>query len=191
MSLWIADLVNSIPRVQDLSWLELGVYLNWNFDRVQCGQKESVDVEHKPTYKMTTDEFFAQYGDKRSYDLVFIDADHMMPAVLRDYNNAIRVCRKCLFIHDLFPPDAYHTQANFCGDGYKLLAAFMSTPGVRFCCADGDFGLTLVFPPFVPVPEVENNLTYAAFRDAAKNLKRYNGNELRVVLRKEIWNESG
>ncbi len=130
MSKYIAELVNSIPGIETMSYLELGLYNGNNFRRIRAADKESVDIEPltKPTHLMTTDEFFRQ--NKRRFDIVFIDADHRIESVIKDYNNAIQICNKFIFIHDMVPDckqaaSPEFQQGKWCGDGFKMLAWFL------------------------------------------------------------------
>jgi len=54
------DIINALIEKYDLkSYLEIGVREGNNFSAIKCAIKHSVDPNFKPTYKMTSNVFFA------------------------------------------------------------------------------------------------------------------------------------
>lgn len=91
------------------SYLELGIYDKSTYNSIICDNKESVDINSNfnPTYAMSTDSFFM--GNNKKYDLIFIDANHTEPYLLRDIHNSIACLNPngCITCHDVNPPDEY------------------------------------------------------------------------------------
>lgn len=167
-----STIINKIKNITTLSYLELGVDDNRNFDSIQSVSKMSVDINSKAIFTGTTDQFFAQ--NKNSYDIIYIDANHDLDFVQRDYNNAISVCKKLLLIHDMYPPSEMYTESRYCSDSFKLLAHF-SDNGFDFMTLDSDFGLTFIFPKFKPAHEVKH-ISYQQFLD--KKIPVYTEDEI-------------
>ena len=75
------------------SYLEIGLDNGLNFSKIKIDNKKSVDpalgqYSHaKPTYKLTSDDFFKQNKDK--YDIIFIDGLHHSEQVYRDIKNSL------------------------------------------------------------------------------------------------------
>jgi hypothetical protein len=145
MSDYIAEIVNSIQAVENIHYLELGTGDGRNFSNIRCRNKKSVDLNGNGTLTMSTDEYFALHGEDR-FDVVFIDADHSYRQVVKDYNNAIKMCRLAVLIHDMYPKDDRFATHDHCGDSYKLLAQMIKS-GTEVCTLDCDSGMTLVRMP--------------------------------------------
>jgi hypothetical protein len=148
MSFSIVKLVNSIPRIRERSYLEVGVWDGKNHAQILSEDKVSVDIAQPATFQMPSDQFFAQ--NTRRFDISFIDADHRLEQATRDYNNAIRITDQCIFMHDMFPD--YEMQATetgeYAGDVYRLLYYLQMHKKCELYVLDGDCGMTVLFPPF-------------------------------------------
>jgi len=167
-----SDIVNNLDMdLSKVSYLELGSYKKHTFDRVRVSNKKCVDIlpDFSPTFCMDTSSFFKINTD--IYDIVFIDANHDLAHVVEDFNSSAKVCRKLIAIHDMYPPSKELTDTKFCSDSFKLLY-HMFQNNFQFITLDGDYGLTLVFPPFreVDMGKVEN-VSYEDFLLA--NIKTY------------------
>lgn len=84
------DLINAyIKHYSFNSFLEIGHDRGIAFDQVDIEHKESVDIcpATKPTYLMSSDDFFEKYDTK--YDIIFIDGLHEHAQVDRDIHNAL------------------------------------------------------------------------------------------------------
>lgn len=196
MSKCIVELVNSIPDIENKSYLELGVWDGRHFNQIKAKHKVSVDITWNPTYKMTTDEFFAKNKDR--FDIIFIDADHRIKCVYRDYMNSIKWCDEYLFIHDLIPPAEEFACENgdWAGDGYKLLMHWILNKANNIYTLNYNSGLTLVRPPFVPAPwplDTPNIVTpngpttpFAMFRKVCADYKCLTLDEMKNVLRSNL-----
>ena len=71
-------------------------------------------------FEGTTDSFFEQ--NTKTFDLIFIDADHSHVAVAKDLANALKVLNKhgVILMHDMDPAAEYLFHPTRCGDCYKL-----------------------------------------------------------------------
>src|SRR5574343_502836 len=160
-------LINCIPDIVNKRYLELGVYHKATFNAVMCFQKTSVDLYTDADYRMSTSDFFRQLPLGTIYDIVYIDADHSLTALVSDYNNCIEHLSPdgFLFIHDLIPPDETHTASYYCGDGYKLLDHWIRTgSNPSIYSLNGDYGLTLVRYPNKVNPFDIQQTKYTYFR---------------------------
>ena len=92
------------------SYLEIGIDNGALFKKIQIPLKESVDPAQgqyshaSPTYKMTSDDFFEQYKDKK-YDIIFIDGLHESHQVDRDIKNSLKCLNEGgkIVLHDCSP----------------------------------------------------------------------------------------
>lgn len=119
-----AQLINSLPNIEDKHYLELGIAGGWTFDNIKCKKKIGVDIQEdtKANYIMTTDDFFEVYSGN-IFDVIYIDANHSVKNVVRDFTNSIKLIKDhgIILVHDLIPLDKRHTQRHLNGDGYKFL----------------------------------------------------------------------
>lgn len=100
------DLINAyIKHYSFKSFLEIGHDRGIAFDHVDIEHKESVDICHdtKPTYVMTSDDFFEKYDNK--YDIIFIDGLHEHAQVDRDIHNSLAHLNfgGVIIMHDCHP----------------------------------------------------------------------------------------
>ena len=72
-------------------------------------------------HKMTTDQFFL--GNKETFDLIFIDADHSFEQVKVDFASAIEILNSNGFIvlHDTDPVEKRMLNFGYAGDCYKII----------------------------------------------------------------------
>jgi hypothetical protein len=158
----IAELVNSIPGVESLSYLELGTGDGDNFRAVKCTDKCTVD--NKPltgTFFGTTDDFFAQ--NTRRYDITFIDADHNVDSVVKDFNSAIKITNKWVFLHDLYPPEEFFANYAWSGDAFRFLNHVYTNKLFPIYVLNNDFGLSAVRMPVAePVADIQK-ISYDEF----------------------------
>jgi hypothetical protein len=109
-------------------YLEIGMAFGHTFHAVLCQVKDGVefrppDPRLMPTFKMTSDEYFAHFRGRLKYDLIFIDGDHKREQVLKDTRNALEALEEkgCLVLHDTNPPSARYTLPDLCNDAYKAV----------------------------------------------------------------------
>ncbi len=187
MSFSIVPIINSIPNIENMSFLELGVWDGKNHKQILCKDKASVDIAWNPTFKMTTTRFFQVNG--RRYDIVFIDADHRLEGGLYDYNHATRICDKFIIMHDLYPDNEQQVTDNgdFAGDIFKLLYHIIKyNVDIRYYVLDGDCGMTVFLPPFntFDFADIDQDVTY----DDLKKLQigRFSIEGMQEILRQKL-----
>ena len=113
------------------SYLELGLYTGETFNRLSKYFKDKedivgVDMLLEPIiqgtfYKMSTDDFFKQ--NKKTFDMIFIDADHKYRSVKKDFENSIKILNTggIILLHDTDPENDSLFNDGYCGDCYKIV----------------------------------------------------------------------
>ncbi len=185
MSEAIPRIINAIPGIEDMRYLELGVGKQATFNAVRAGYKVGVEAPWGNVEgfrvevgagirKLSTDEFFSQYPDpvppQLQFEVVFIDADHSYLQTLRDYNNAVSCCPDgVIFLHDMVPPEAKFATPQFCGDSFKLLYGLLMRGRRRHLKVLDDGGASMGFTAVLqPRPILDpdpswGDLTYEEF----------------------------
>lgn len=179
-------IINQIKNIESFTYLELGIFNNSNFNQIQCNEKISVDVNGLAMFTGTTDEYFDQLDDDKTFDIIFIDANHDYEYVLKDYNNAVDHATRWVLIHDMIPPSKKYTQSKFCSDSYKLLYYFLTSTNLEIYPMNNNFGLTFIKMPGEKVnpPDQINNLDYKEFMTYLETQKLYSDEEIIDILRK-------
>lgn len=187
MSFSIVPIINSIPNIENYSYLELGVWNGRNHSQILCKDKASVDVQWEPTFKMTTDSFF-EVNDRR-YDIVFVDADHCLKSGLKDYNNATKICDKFIIMHDLYPdnPQQATENGNYAGNVWRLLYHIITRKvPIEYYVCDGDCGMTVFFPPFrtFRLEDIDKTVRYNEL--TMLPIQRYSIDGMQEILRQKL-----
>lgn len=74
-------------------------------------------------HHQTTDHFFESNNQYDSYfDMIFIDACHDSPYVIRDFDNSYYCIRNggLIILHDTYPHDPIYLHKDWCSDAYKV-----------------------------------------------------------------------
>jgi len=110
------------------TYLELGVLQGRNIEGVKkyCRNCIGVDVEDNLIFrnfdfhKKTTDEFFETFTGMA--DIIFIDADHRIEQVKKDFKNSLNHLNEhgIIFLHDTDPYEEKYLDDKYCGDSYKI-----------------------------------------------------------------------
>ena len=162
------DIINMlIDKFNYQSYLEIGIAEpEFNFMRVHCKYKECVDP-YEPnigndcgydpsikqyieqnilTYKMTSDDFFAQCPPEKKYDIVFIDGLHLEEQVGRDIINSLKHLNPggVIVVHDCLPETVDAQDENrhtlvWNGSVWKVIPQ-LAKQGIRYCVVDTDMG---------------------------------------------------
>lgn len=179
----VSYFINNLPNIA--SYLELGVFSNATFNNINLSEKYSVDINGNAKYTGTCDQFFAQNTVR--FDSVFIDANHDVDYVVRDYNNSIKIINKLIIIHDMVPPTEAHTVSGQCSDSYKLLYYFLMNNVPNVYTLNDSFGTTFIKQPSptVDITDIDLSLNYNVFMSELSKHKRYSDEELLNIL-KEI-----
>lgn len=171
------------------SYLELGIFTKDTFDNINSLKKVGVDKEVKwsPTHLMTTDEFFASNSER--FDLTYIDANHMIDFVVRDYNNSALVTDKLIAMHDMIPPTKEYTAPHYCGDSYKMLSYLMDHRDEHnFIVLNENYGVTFIFPPFKPIQLTDFylSMTYDDFIRRLDSISLFEKADAEAVISSEL-----
>lgn len=150
------DIINAIASKTGAStYLEIGVYDGYCFERVKIPHKDAVDPEPKTehtNFRMTSDKFFDFVNPKRGYDIIFIDGLHTHAQSKTDFINAEKHLNPGGFIlfHDTNPPTEVHaTEENnggaWNGTVFKTIIELRSEwPNINLFTVDTDWGVTVV-----------------------------------------------
>jgi len=178
------EIINSLPGIKTKSYLELGLGNGRNFGAILAGDKISVDRRNpNADFVGTTDEFFESIKKDRKWDVIFIDANHDLDFVLRDFNNAVKHCMGWVVLHDMIPLSEKYTSARFCSDGFRLLYRLL-TVGLEVYPMVGNMGLTFVRMPAKKITSTKKaeSLTYAEFVEFIAGEKLYSTEEMKDIL---------
>jgi hypothetical protein len=116
MDILRTDIINKIiEKYKFKTYLEIGVYdPDDNFNKINAEIKVSVDPKPRGdcTYKMTSNEFFANHIKTQMFDVIFIDGLHVSEQAYNDVHNAIKSLNEngCIIMHDCNPATEYHTR---------------------------------------------------------------------------------
>lgn len=178
-------IINNIKGIEKLSYLELGIFDNSNFNKIKCKEKFSVDLNGQAMFTGTTDEYFHQLPKNKMFDIVFIDANHDYEYVLRDFNNAVEHTSKWILIHDMIPPTRKYIDSKYCSDSFKFLYFLLSNTKFKVYPMNNNFGLTFIEMPASKVFPSDDfkNLTYYEFVDYINERHLYSDNEIIEILR--------
>jgi len=146
------EIINSlIEKFNYKTYLEIGVKFQDNFKNIKVESKVSVDPDHNPTFKMTSDEFFEK--NKSTFDFIFIDGLHLREQIERDINNSLKVLNKGgkILCHDMNPKTregqerVYKTGVSWWGDVWKTWVKMKSMRAdLKMSIIDTDCGLGLI-----------------------------------------------
>lgn len=177
-------IMNTLNGIEDKSYLELGVFKNYNFNAIKSNNKFSVDLNGRALFTGTTDDYFDSIDENKKFDIIFIDANHDYDYVLRDFNNAIDHCNEWILIHDMIPNNLEETRSDRCSDSYKLLYYFLKETNFNVYPMDENYGLTLIKMPAEKInpPELYKNIPYSEFEGFIKTQKLYNSSEITNIL---------
>lgn len=178
------SIINHLPNIEKLTYLELGVNLNQNFNIIACEKKFSVDTNGNAKFTGTTDEYFAQLNPDCKFDIIFIDANHDYDYVLRDFNNSIDHATQWILIHDMIPPNEEFSQNRLCSDSFKLLYYFLNETEFQVYPMNENYGLTLIKLPATKVypQNIYKDVTYQQFANFMRDKKLYTQDEIRQMF---------
>jgi predicted O-methyltransferase YrrM len=138
----ISEIIN---QCQYTSYLELGIRDAVNFNSIanlpSIQRSTAVDIDHQipvietNTIKKcirTTDDFFKLNSD--IFDVVFIDADHNIENVKRDFNNALNILSPLgtIFLHDTDPINIELLEPGKCSNSYLINQYLDTLPNIQY-----------------------------------------------------------
>lgn len=180
------EIINHLNGIETCSYLELGIRDNKNFEKINCKQLFSVDINGRAMFTGTTDDYFAQLTDQE-FDIIFIDANHDAEYVVRDFNNSIRRCSQWVLIHDMIPPSVKYTASKFCSDSFRVLHHLLSQTRFEIYPMNENYGLTLIKMPAGPIvlSDVSINLSFDQFQEFIAEQRLYTRDEIIELLRNQ------
>lgn len=178
------DIINSFIQKYGYShYLEIGVSNGDTFRNINIQHKESVDPAMgryntaNPTYKMTSDEFFEKYREKK-YDIIFIDGLHHSEQVDKDIKNSLNVLNEngVIILHDCNPTSEEEQlvpreTTRWLGDVWKSFVSFKSLNKLNYECfvVDTDCGCGVIRDGKTSLDiELPEKLTYQWFNKNRK-----------------------
>lgn len=188
MSTHAAIMINAVPCITEMRYLELGTSGGNTIEAVLAAHRVGVDNAYRPRghvdefFGCSTDDFFLSNNDQ--FDVIFIDAGHCFEQVVRDFENALSRAKWGIFIHDLWPPRKEYVSPDWCGDGYRLLRSLVHG-SVRVATLNVDYGLTCVrMPCSVEIDRADVSLNQFEDDMAAMQYKRLTVGEMTEWIRK-------
>jgi hypothetical protein len=136
--------------------LEIGIDAGDNFNAIRCAEKTGVDPANfaniQNVVECASDDFFS--GNKRRFDLIFIDGLHHADVVGRDLRNALNCLHPggAIVCHDLLPSDERMQMVPretglWTGDCWKAWVKLRAArPELSMFVAEMDYGVGLIFP---------------------------------------------
>lgn len=175
------DIINKIIEENNYkSYLELGFGSGYNFNKIKCKNKTSVDVNGKADFNDGDLAFFDKNDEE--FDCVFVDSKHEAEHVRKVISESLKVLSKdgCIILHDVYPPDEKsqllpRQQKIFCGDVWRAAVGFIeSYPDVRVETYRELYGLTVIYPEGKKVRKKFENMemTFEYFKKNAVELLR-------------------
>ena len=166
----------------EFRFLELGTSNGSAYNSLEFTEKYTVDIKkpestlgNNKSFEMSTDEFFESV-DIGGFDLIFIDADHDAPQVIKDYNSSVNLLNEggIIVLHDCYPPSEEYCERRFCSDSYKILSCLIDL-GYEVFYTKEDFGLTIVFNPRkIKTADVDFRLSYLDFVEKTNKIQKNN-----------------
>lgn len=151
------DYINKLIKDQGYkSYLEIGIYDAYNYDKIVCDHKTGIDpilqVNREGLVEATSDKFFK--NNDAVFDVIFIDGDHTSEQVRKDINNACRSLsyNGAIVIHDTYPHNEEMQEVprkvkHWTGDCWRAVVGFIQKyPDVITLTHKCDYGLTIIFP---------------------------------------------
>lgn len=165
-----SQLINYLIKTYNFkTYLEIGLDDGYNFKRIECESKESVDPYFKDdhskydltfnddlpyeiksilTYRMTSDDFFKQ--NNKTYDMIFIDGLHTEEQVGRDIINSIKILNGngLIVVHDCLPKSKEaqivpRIQGEWNGTVWKAIVE-LTKQGIGIKVWEGDYGCGII-----------------------------------------------
>lgn len=172
------DIIQFLIQFHEFSsYLEIGVDRNHTFGVIDCELKHGVDPNKNCTFRMTSDEFFAQ--NKNQYDIIFIDGLHKASQVKRDIENALRCITPggVIVVHDCSPRNEKEQitprlkeQKIWIGNGWKAFVELRQRSDLDIYVVDTNNGVGVIRYGMQKPLEIDVPLEYKYFE---KNRKEW------------------
>lgn len=145
------EIINKIIKKKSYTkYLEIGCYLDENFNKIQIKYKVGVDPVSGGNIRETSDNFFNK--NKENFDIIFIDGLHYYEQVKKDINNSLSFLNNngIILIHDCLPSKIRdqmipRSHSKWNGDVWKAIVEFRTRNNVDVytCLADQGIGIIL------------------------------------------------
>lgn len=149
------EIINALIKKNNYqSYLEIGVNTpaqpGYSHTSIEIATKHGVDPAVDTTFRMTSDEFFAQ--NKNFYDIVFVDGLHLFDQAHRDIVNSLKFLNNngTIVIHDCHPrrevtQRPVRASSVWHGDVWKaILKLRMEEPNIEIYTINADEGCAIV-----------------------------------------------
>ncbi len=178
-------IINNLPNIEELSYLELGVFDNSNFNQIKSNKKFSVDMNGNAMFTGTTDDYFSQLDPLEKFDIIFIDANHDYDYVVRDFNNSVDHATQWILMHDMIPPKEKYTRPHKCSDSFRVLYHMLAFENFEIYPMNCNFGFTLIKMPANKIyPDAEKtSITFKEFSQFISTKKLYTEDEIIKILK--------
>lgn len=127
-------------------YVELGLYHGETFRNVIPYTQMAYGIDIKPNEQLEniknshnnveikyckTDEFFENYTG--SIDMAFVDADHCVDSVKKDFENILKRLNPggIILLHDTDPENDKLIHPGYCGDSYKIVNILENNPDIN------------------------------------------------------------
>lgn len=140
-------------------YLEIGVEDGHSLHKVKCGLVHGVDpASNNATFKVTSDDYFANLDKNYKYDIIFIDGLHVSDQVDRDIVNSLEHLSNggIIVVHDCNPPSKWNARSyeeakkNGCrqwnGDVWRSIVKSRTLQDLEVRVVNTDWGCGLIRP---------------------------------------------
>lgn len=149
------EIINSLIKKNGYkTYLEIGVNTpaqpGYSHTSIEVETKHGVDPAVDTTFKMTSDDFFAQ--NTNTYDIVFVDGLHIFDQAHRDIVNALKFLNEngTIVVHDCLPrreitQRPVRASSVWHGDVWKaILKLRMENPDIEIYTINADEGCAII-----------------------------------------------
>lgn len=149
------EIINALIKKNNYkTYLEIGVNTpaqpGYSHTSIEVETKHGVDPNVDTTFKMPSDDFFAQ--NNNTYDIVFVDGLHIFDQAYRDIVNSLNFLNNngTIVVHDCHPRKeitqrAVRASSVWHGDVWKaILKLRMENPNVEIYTVDSDEGCAII-----------------------------------------------
>ncbi len=134
---WHPHFISDLARkLKSRNYLEVGVYRGETFrriaKRVETATAIDIDPEALRSVRQVANgegflgtlQEFARLNPARTFDLVFIDANHDQAAVFEDFVSAAKLTQHhgLILLHDTWPKNRAFSSQNLCGDAFLAVS---------------------------------------------------------------------
>jgi len=172
----------AVSLFENCEYLEIGAGNNDLFNSIPVVMKNKygVDPKHGGNYRMTSDEFFLKYSEKK-FDVIFIDGLHHYRQCQKDCINALRFLKEngIILLHDMLPRSDFEQriprkQNTWTGDVWKVAVELNQSTNIEFKIINIDSGIGVIKLKknfiYKKKPELENQ----GFNEYLEYYKKFN-----------------